>query len=302
MIASAGLCNKSNDVFRDTRYTAMKKITTILAALTVLTFCSCTSSNGRLLPESVGIVLDESYYAASSVNPEHASRIRTDEQEPDRTETLERKIVKKGTLRFETKDVNETKSLITETVYRLNGYISDDNVGGYSSRIEHRLTIRVPAGDFDTLLKTISESVNKLDDKKIEVLDVTEEYIDIEARTKTKKELQNRYIALLERAEKVEDILRIEKEIGALQTEIESVEGRMRYLKDRIAFSTLNVTYYQELQESAVPFFVSEFVEGIKNGWDGFLWFIVGLSYCWVFILIGAIVYCLWRWRRKNVA
>jgi hypothetical protein len=276
----------------------MRKTMVILAALTVLTFCSCGQDAYRDYPkEALGLNASGTIFESEM---EDRSPQQVHAQESDSAETISRKSVKKGTIRFETKDVNETKLLITQTVQKLNGYISDDNVGGSSARIEHRLTIRVPAGDFDTLLQTISESVNKLDDKKIEVLDVTEEYIDIAARTKTKKELQNRYIALLERAEKVEDILRIEKEIGALQTEIESVEGRMRYLKDRIAFSTLNVTYYQELQETAVPFFVSEFAEGIKNGWDGVLWFIVGLSYCWVFILIGAIVYCLWRWRKKR--
>ncbi|MCL2743220.1 MAG: DUF4349 domain-containing protein [Planctomycetaceae bacterium] len=222
------------------------------------------------------------------------------EQEPDKVETVERKIIKNGSIRFAAADVNETKSLITQTVQELKGYISDDNASGYSNRIEHRLIIRIPADKFDLLLNTISKRVNKLDDKKIEVLDVTEEYIDIEARTKTKKELQSRYAALLERAETVEDILRIEKEIGGLQTEIESVEGRMRYLKDRIAFSTLTVTYYQEIDEPASPFgFSSKFTEGIKNGWDNFLWFIIGLSHLWVFILLAVIIYFVRRWGKK---
>ena len=273
----------------------MKKITAILTALTVLTICSCGGESG---PPARA----RSTYQVAEYQTGLASSPQMSEPESDKTETAERKIVKKGTIKFETTDVNETKSLITQTVRELNGYISNDNVDGYSNRLEHRLTIRVPADKFDSLLNAISQSVAKLDSKIIEVLDVTEEYIDIEARTKTKKELQNRYVALLERAETVEDILRIKKEIGNLQTEIESVEGRMRYLKDRIAFSTLAVTYYQELQEqeTAVPFFVSEFTEGIKNGWDGFLWFIIGLSYCWVFILLAVMFYFVMWWRKKK--
>jgi len=284
----------------------MKKITTLLAALTVLTICSCGQSENypalSKLPESVDLAS-----VSVGVSPYHShaavgeSSSQTSERESDRLETAERKIVKKGSIKFETPDVNETKSLITQTVLELNGYISDDNVVGYSSRIEHRVTIRVPADEFDSLLYTISESVSKLDDKKIEVLDVTEEYIDIEARTKTKKELQNRYVALLDRAETVEDILRIEKEIGNLQSEIESVEGRMRFLRDRIAFSTLNVTYYQEIDTPASPFgFSSKFAEGIKNGWYGFLWFIIGLSHLWVFLLLIVVVIYFVRLWRKN--
>jgi len=215
--------------------------------------------------------------------------VEANAQETDKLETVERKIVKKGSIRFATENVNETKSLITRTVQELNGYISEDKVDGYSNRVEHRLTIRVPADKFDLLLETISESAEKLDSKIIELLDVTEEYIDIAARTRTKKELQNRYTELLERATTVEEVLNIEREIGKLQTEIESVEGRMRYLHDRIAFSTLNVAYYQRVQETAVPFFFSESKDAIKNGWDGFLWFIIGVLHFWVFILIGAI-------------
>ena len=266
----------------------MKKITTILAALTVLTVCSCGQP----------VVTPVFREAATSWESNLSQK---DEQKSDSVETAERKIVKKGSIKFATTDVNETKSLIAQTVRELNGYISNDNVDGYSYRLEHRLTIRVPADKFDSLLHAISQSVDKLDSKIIEVLDVTEEYIDIEARTKTKKELQNRYVALLERAETVEDILRIAKEIGSLQTEIESVEGRMKYLKDRITFSTLDVTYYQEIDVPDSPFgFTAKFAEGIKNGWDGFLWFIIGLSHLWVFILIIVMIYFVRLWGKKK--
>jgi len=243
------------------------------------------------------VATEDSYGYSSSPPSERAA---------ERVETVERKIIKRGNITFATTDVNETKSFITQTVQELNGYISNDNVGGSSHRIEHRLTIRVPAGNFDALVNAVSQSVNKLDSKTIEVLDVTEEYIDMDARTRTKKELQNRYIALLERAETVEDILRIEREIGSLQTTIESVEGRMRHLRDRIAFSTLTVMYYQELDVPDTPVatlaFFSEFTEGIKGGWEGFLWFIIGLSYLWVFILLAVMLYFarLWRRRRKG--
>ena len=286
----------------------MKKRTTLWVATAVLTFCSCGQPSliRDLSDESVGFAaysVSDSYGYGPPAQTETDSSLQTHQSEPDRVETAERKIIKRGNIRFETADVNETKSLITQTVQDLNGYISDDNVDGYSTRLEHRLTIRVPADKFDSLLQTISASVNKFDSKKIEALDVTEEYIDVASRIKSKKEILNRYTELLKQAAKVEEILLIEKEIGSLQTEIESVEGRLRYLTDRIAFSTLNVTYYQEIesQEEVERLrFVSEFADGISNGWEGFLWFIIGLSYCWVFILLAVLIYCLRLWRKKK--
>ena len=239
--------------------------------------------------------------ALSSEMEMRDSSLESNEQEPDKVETIERKLIKQGNIRFETADVNKTKSLIVQTVQELNGYISNDNAYDYSDRLEHRLTIRVPAGKFDLLLKNISESVDKLDSKNVDVLDVTEEFIDIEARIKTKKDLQNRYRELLRHATKVEEMLNIEKEIGNLQTTIESAEGRMKYLKDKISFSTLTVTYYQKTTSAFG--FSSKFVDGVKEGWNVFLWVIVGLSYLWVFILVAVVaIYLirLWRKRKRN--
>jgi len=266
----------------------MKRVMTILTVLSVLTICSCSRAKQE--------------YALTDVKIEEAE-LQANEQQADKVETVERKIIKQGSIKFETIDVNKTKSLISQTVQELNGYISKDNVYDYSDRLEHRLTIRVPADKFDLLLKNISESVDKLDSKNIDLLDVTEEYIDIEARVKTKRELQTRFTELLKQATKVDEILNIEREIGNLQTEIESVEGRMKYLKDRISFSSLTVTYYQKT--TSVFGFSSKFVDGIKNGWSVFLWFIVGLSHLWVFIIVAVVVvYLTRRWRKikRNVS
>ncbi|MDR2691715.1 MAG: DUF4349 domain-containing protein [Dysgonamonadaceae bacterium] len=98
---------------------------------------------------------------------------------------------------------------------------------------------------FELLLDRIAQNAKKLDSKNITVSDLTEEFIDIEARIKTKKELENRYKELLKQANKVEEIVAIEKEIGNLRTDIESIEGRLKYLKDKVSYSTLNVVFYE---------------------------------------------------------
>lgn len=211
----------------------------------------------------------------------------------------ERKLIREGEMSFETADVNTTKNKILQSVQELNGYISKDNVYDYSGRIEHRLEIRVPSDRFDQLLQKISESAVKIDSKSIDVKDVTEEYIDVEARIRTKKELQERYRELLKQAVKVDEVLNIEKEIGQLQAEIESFEGRMKYLKDRISFSTLTVTYYTKTDTAFR--FGSKFMDALGSGWDVFLWFLIGMAHLWVFVLLIAImIYGLIRRRRKR--
>jgi hypothetical protein len=266
----------------------MEKVMTILTALAVLTICSCGSNH------TASLALKSEGMPVFSTNDTLESTALTDEvplQPSEHAETIDRKIIKQGEVKFETTDVDKTKSSIVQTVRELNGYISKDIVNDYSHRLEHLLIIRVPADKFDLLLQNISEGVDKFDSKNIDALDVTEEYIDVQSRVKTKKELHARYTELLKQATNVEEMLTIEREKGKLQTEIEAVEGRMRYLRDKIAFSTLTVTFYETRESETDKFsFSSELMGGIKTGWELFLWFLIGLSYLWVFIL-GAIVF-----------
>jgi len=221
-------------------------------------------------------------------------------QPPEKIEIQDlRKIIREGEITFETADVNETKSLITKTTMELNGYITKESADDYTDRIEQTLIIRVPADKFDLLLAKISESARKIESKNIKALDVTEEYIDVEARLKTKKELENRYRELLAKASKVEEILSIEKEIGQLRADIESIEGRLRYLKDRVAFSSLTATYYQKINSAFG--FSSKFGQAIRYGWKNLLWFFIGLTTIWPFIiLLGGGLFAGFRINRKR--
>ncbi len=217
--------------------------------------------------------------------------------EPEKIGSDERKMIREGDISFETSDLQKTRASIGQTVNSLDGYISDENTYSYGDRKEQRLVIRIPSNRFDTLIQTITKNADKLDNKSVRVLDVTEEYIDVESRIRTKKELKERYQELLKKANTVTDMVAIEKEIGQLQTEIESVEGRMKYLKDRISFSTLSVTFYQKA--SASFGFFGKLTQAIRDGWSGFLSFIIGLAYLWVFVLIGAGIFY-WFVRRKR--
>lgn len=248
----------------------MKHTLTILTALALLSFASCSTKNNY--KEVAGDV---------DLNFETTEQKTTD----NKVEVpIDRKIIKQGDISFETEDVKITKALIIKAVDEFQGYISKDNIYVHSDRISHRLVIRVLSEKFDQLLDRISENAKKLDSKNIDVLDVTEEYIDIEARIKTKKELENRYKEILKEAKTIEEILSIEKEIGILRTDIESIEGRLRYLKNSIALSTLTVEYYQ--RTSSAFRFSSKFGHALVTGWNWFLSFIIGLTNIWPFLLI----------------
>jgi hypothetical protein len=212
---------------------------------------------------------------------------------------LERKLIKEGIVEFEVCNVDSTRIKIFKAVEKYNGYISSDQEFEETRQIINTLIIRVPAKNFNLLMSEATHGVKKFDIKDIEIKDVTEEFLDINARLKTKKELENRYLEILEKANKVTEILEIEKQIGILRSEIESVEGRLKYLENRISFSTLNVTFYQTISKETE--FGIKFKNGLKNGWDNLIWFFVYLTNIWPFILIAiGLIIGIRIWKRKK--
>ena len=114
---------------------------------------------------------------------------------------------------------------------------------------------------------------------------------------KTKKETEQRYREILRSAKTVGEILEIEEQISYLRSDIESLEGRLKYIKNRVGLSTLNITFYVEVEGGPKQGYSHKFAEGFENGWDGFILFFVALTYFWPFLLIGLIVF--WFVRRK---
>lgn len=214
--------------------------------------------------------------------------------------TMGRKIIQEGEITFETSNAAETRKQLTKIIEKLNGYMSNDHVYSYNERVEHRVTIRVPSDKFDELLANISELGIKIDNKYVNAQDVTEEYIDVEARLETKKALEIKYTELLKKAVRVEEILAIEKELAAVRGEIESMEGRIQYLKDRVAFSTLSVVFY-EINRG--PFgFTSKLGQALHKGWSNLLWFSIGLVNLWPFVLIFISLFIFYKRIKKRRA
>ncbi len=215
------------------------------------------------------------------------------------SEKIERKLLKEGTLEWETSDVVKTHQKILDAVKKYNAYASNDAQTANEYRITNSMEIRVPANQFDEFINNISKDVNQFDNKKISVLDVTEEFIDVSARIKTKKELEQHYYGLLQRTKSVTEILEVEQQLNNVRNDIESAEGRLKYLKDRISLGTITISFY-EYKSSPVGFF-GEIGRSFVQGWKGILYFTLGILKIWPFILIVlSIVFFVRRNYRKK--
>lgn len=245
--------------------------------------------------------LEEATVAAYEEEIDYADDARASKNlNEEQINFVERKLIKQGSISFETDDCKETQQLIESVAKSLNGYLSNNNQYSYGDRIQYSVTIRVPSKNFDKLLEQISKSVKELDDQNITVNDVTEEYVDVEARLEAKKKVEKRYLELLNKAHSVGDILQIENELARLREQIESTEGRLRYLKNQVSLSTLSISYYQVTEKGFG--FGKKAAKGFGNGWKGLLWFLIGLVNIWPFILIITIgIWLLVRFIRKRV-
>ncbi|MFZ5998887.1 MAG: DUF4349 domain-containing protein, partial [Bacteroidota bacterium] len=166
---------------------------------------------------------------------------------------------------------------------------SNETNANYSDRISFSQEIRVPSESFDQLIQQTEKLARKVESRSIDVKDVTEEFIDVEARIKTKRELENRYRDILARASKVQDLLEIEREMESVRTQIESAQGRLNYLKNNVEYSTLRVTFYETVATDFT--FGNKMIASFLQGWSSMLVFLVGLVSVWPFLLLlsGAI-------------
>jgi len=127
--------------------------------------------------------------------------------------------------------------------------------------------VRVPASQFDQVVEEIRAVGNRVVQEKRTGQDVTEEFIDLEARIKNQKALENQFLEIMKRAGKVGDALEVQRQLAEVRTEIEKLEGRKRFLENQASLSTITVTLQTPTQiVSAVGFWYnvrSAFADGV---------------------------------------
>jgi hypothetical protein len=124
------------------------------------------------------------------------------------------------------------------------------SMGGFlAKREDMTIVVRVPADRFDDALHDV-EKIGDMLHRNISAEDVTEEFRDLEVRLKASKAVQERLTQLLSKATKVEESIAIERELDRITMEIDRIEGRIKFLRDRAAFSTLTITFQPKSTEN----------------------------------------------------
>ena len=184
----------------------------------------------------------------------------------------EQKVIKTSYMSLEVSDFRVAADAVDSIARTYGGYTSDSSVRDYTGRKVGYVTVRVPTEKFDDAIKEI-EAVGDLKEENISLEDVTEHYIDLKARLDNLKRQEERYLDILDMATTVEDVLKIETQLERIRGDIESLQGSLNYLDNRIDLSTIQV----QLSEPEKVVHESGIRRAFNEAVDGFLAAIRGI-------------------------
>ena len=164
-----------------------------------------------------------------------------------------RKLIREGAVKLKVKDVEQTRAALEKMVQQAGGFVSNVEFQGHSGSRTMNVTLRLPAQGFLAFLAQV-RGLGFVENEKLNVIDVTDQYVDLDRRIATNQKLAARLEQLIqEHSYQFKDLLEVEKELARLQLETEALQGSMRGLDDRISLSTLTVELYQEVSQQIVP-------------------------------------------------
>lgn len=218
--------------------------------------------------------------------------------------TASRKLVYHAEVRMKVADVPATNARMDSLTRATGAYVEEVAENRADDEWRHRMKIRVAPGRFQELLRGLGR-LGTVEQQELTTEDVTAQHADVSARLRSKRALEQRYLALLGKASKVSDLLEIEESMGKIREDIEATESRLRTLNHEVGFSTITLTYYQPLTrptpDQPVLSFGSRLVESFYSGWQWFIDLLLGLVAAWpLWLLLAGAALLLRRWWHRR--
>lgn len=198
-------------------------------------------------PSSPGLVAQVSTKAGE--DKECGKRI---DEAPPGAPAVERLIVKAAELRLLVESVDPVEPKLLQAVKEHGGFVVSAERSGTGDGATLAFTFRVPVDSFDAALSAVERLAKRVDYRKVSGQDVTEEYVDLDAQLKNDSATRDRILKIMERADKVEDVLAVNRELGAVQERIDRLQGKMKYLRQSAALSTVGLSLYPEARTPVV--------------------------------------------------
>jgi len=163
------------------------------------------------------------------------------------TEAADRKIIRNAEITIEVPSTTDAQHQVTSIAETRGGFVVTSEAKQRESNdpaqrtLDIKLVVRVPSNQFGRAFDEIKKLAGNTPSEKVTSQDVTEDFIDLEARIKTQKALEVQFLEIMRQANKIADALEVQRQIAEVRTDIEKLEGRKRFLENRSSLSTINV-------------------------------------------------------------
>ena len=229
----------------------MKSRTILLSVLSVLLvgFTSCGSAR-QDSAQAVAASEQKTQVAEGLVANAQLKQVSlTDSLSAEETTAaVDRKIIRNADLTMEVPSTATTQHQIASIAESHGGFVvtseskQRDNTEPAKRTLDIKLVVRIPENQFFTTLDQIRAlGTGTAKEEKITGQDVTEEFIDLEARIKTQKALEAQFLLIMRQAGKISDALEVQRQLADVRSEIEKLEGRKRFLENRSSLATITV-------------------------------------------------------------
>lgn len=203
---------------------------------------------------------------------------------------VDRKIIRNAQLGIEAERPEEIQQRITAIAQSKDGFVVSSQQSSSDPRVSVRdiveMSVPVPADKFTETLNEIKAGPGRILTETIKGEDVTEEFIDIDARLRAKKALEQQFMEIMKRANTVDDALSVQSQLSEVRSEIEKIEGRRRFIENQASLSTITVKIQTPTVFAAETVgFLDRLSESFGRGFEVALNFILGL----VTFVVGAL-------------
>ena len=243
--------------------------------------------------------------ASSSGGTSSSYDVPLEERRADDTGGIlsERKIINKADFQIEVEDYDKTYDKIVSLAMDLGEYISNSKTEiSKKGAKKGFITIRVSSDKFYGALPQI-ETLGKIESKQISGEDVTEKYVDIRSRLNNAKNQEQRFLEILQKAETIEEILRVEQELNRIREQVEVYEGQIRYMDDLTSLATITVNLHEPeavVERGMWDTIKQAIKESIELFIKSILTIIILLAKKLIYIIILFILYFVFRKKIKN--
>jgi hypothetical protein len=214
-------------------------------------------------------------------------------------------IIRTGQAFIEVEKVDPAILKIRQLAARVGGYIANSSVSGGRDQIRQAtLELKIPSAQYDQAVGDLSR-IGKVETVSSNAQDVGEEFVDITARVNNAKKLEDRLINLLaNRTGKLDEVLRVERELARVREEIERYEGRLRYLSSRAAMSTLSITVHEPAPILGSDPGSNPILAALRRAWRNFVGLVAGvIASLGILIPLALVGWAVWlgyrRWKGR---